>query len=207
MPMRIHRIEWGTADSRLFELRADDGIVEPATSGAHVQVELPNSVGSSGHVTGESIKLLTGADVRHVAYKGVAGALNDVRAGHIKAIVDNLPSSVPLIRDGSLKPIAVTSSKRSLLLPEVPTVAESGVPGFEMVAWFGLIAPKGTPKAIVERMNAEISKALANPEVVAKYNRDGFQAEAMKPDEFRAYVVDETKKWGELVRKAGITLQ
>jgi tripartite-type tricarboxylate transporter receptor subunit TctC len=164
------------------------------------------SAGSSGHITGESIKLLTGADFRHVPYKGVAGALNDVRAGHIKAIVDNLPSSLALVRSGGLKPIAVTSLTRSPLLPDVPTVAESGLAGFEMVAWFGLIAPRDTPKAVVDKASAEVRKAMASREVRAALERDGIQAAPMTPEEFQDYIATETTKWGEIVRKAKVTL-
>lgn len=165
------------------------------------------SPGSSGHLTGESIRLATGADLRHIAYKGVAGALSDASAGHIRALVDNLPSSLPLIRAGSLKPIAVTSAQRSPLLPDVPTVAESGLPGFEMVAWFGLIGPKQVPEAIVQRMNREVARALAQPDLRARYEREGLAADPMTPAAFQRYVVEETAKWGDVVRKAGITLE
>ncbi len=164
------------------------------------------SAGSSGHITGESIKLATGADFRHVPYKGVAGALNDVMAGHIKAIVDNLPSSLPLVRNGSLKPIAVTSATRSPLLPNVPTVAESGLPGFEMVAWFGLIAPRDTPQPVVDRVNAEVAKALGSKELRAQFEREGAEPSPLKPEEFSHYIVTETAKWGDIVRRANVTL-
>lgn len=164
------------------------------------------SVGSSGHVSGETIKMALGADFRHVPYKGVAGALSDARGGHIKAIVDNLPSSLPIIRAGDLKPIAVTSAERSSLLPNVPTVAESGIPGFEMVAWFGLIAPPKTPAAIIDRVNAEVAKAFTTPEVKRNLHDGGATITAMTAEEFHDYIVSETEKWGAQVRKANITL-
>ncbi|MGB3067265.1 MAG: tripartite tricarboxylate transporter substrate binding protein [Ottowia sp.] len=164
------------------------------------------SAGSSGHITAESIKLATGADWRHVPYKGIAGALNDVMAGHIKAVVDNLPSSLPLVRNGSLKPIAVTSATRSPLLPQVPTVAESGLPGFEMVAWFGLIAPRDMPQPIVDRVNAAVADALGNKDLRTQFAREGADSSPMNPDEFHNYIVSETAKWGDIVRKANVTL-
>ncbi|MET4575808.1 Bug family tripartite tricarboxylate transporter substrate binding protein [Ottowia thiooxydans] len=165
------------------------------------------SAGSSGHITGESIRIATGANFLHVAYKGSAGALNDASAGHINAIVDNLPSSLHLIRSGRLKPIAVTSAVRSPLLPDVPTVAESGIPNFEMVAWFGLIAPKATPKAVVDRVNAEVRKALSSKDIRAYLEKDGAQSAPMSPDQFQDFIMSETTKWGDIVRKAQITLE
>jgi tripartite-type tricarboxylate transporter receptor subunit TctC len=159
--------------------------------------------GTSIHLSGEMFKQMTGVDIVHVPYRGSAPAVNDLIAGQVDLMFDNLPSSIQQVRGGNLRAIAVTSAKRSSALPDTPTIAESGVPGFEASSWFAIFAPAKTPKEIVDKLNAEVLKILADPEVQSRFAEIGGEIRMYKPDELRAFVQSEIEKWAKVVKASG----
>jgi tripartite-type tricarboxylate transporter receptor subunit TctC len=161
--------------------------------------------GSSIHLSGELFKSMTGVNMIHVPYRGSAPALTDLLGGQVQVMFDNLPASISHIKAGKLKPLAVTTATRVAALPGVPTVAET-VPGFEASSWFGVAAPKGTPPAIVERLNTLINAALADPAIKARIEELGGIPMAVSPAEFRAFVAAETEKWAGVVKFSGATV-
>jgi tripartite-type tricarboxylate transporter receptor subunit TctC len=162
--------------------------------------------GSSIHLSGELFKTMAKVDMVHVPYKGSAPAVNDLLGGQIAIMFDNLPSALPHIKAGKLRAIAVTSAKRSPELPNVPTIAESGVPGYEATSWFGMFAPAATPPAIVAQLNAVIVKALNDPEIKKRISEQGAEVHPETPAEFAAYIQKESAKWGKVVRDSGASL-
>jgi tripartite-type tricarboxylate transporter receptor subunit TctC len=163
-----------------------------------------SGTGGSQHLAGELLKSMAGIDITHVPYKGSPPALVDVIAGRVPLMSSTMPPALPQIKSGKVRAIAVTSAKRSPALPDVPTVAESGLPGYEAIAWQGLIAPAGTPKAVIARLNAEFVNALKQPEVVAKLNEQGFETVASTPEWFAQYTRTEIAKWSKVIKGAGI---
>lgn len=159
--------------------------------------------GTSIHLSGELFKTMTGVDMVHVPYKGSAPALADMIGGQVQVMFDNLPSSLQQIKAGKLRAIAVTSSERAVALPNIPTIAESGVPGFEATSWFGVLAPAGTPPAIINRLNAEIDKWLQSPEGKEKLLAQGASAAGGTPEQFAAYIRSETDKWAKVIKTSG----
>jgi tripartite-type tricarboxylate transporter receptor subunit TctC len=162
--------------------------------------------GTSAHFTGEYLKMVAGIDMVHVPYKGAAPAVQAVAAGEVQVFCGNLPPTMGLIKAGKVRPLAVTTLSRNRELPEVPTVAESGYPGFETVAWFGFFAPKGTPQAIVEKFAQELGEVIRAPDI-----RDGLIAQGSdpignSPAQFRIYVEDEIVKWTQVARTANVRL-
>ena len=162
--------------------------------------------GTSAHFTGEYLKMVAGIDMVHVPYKGAAPAVQAVAAGEVQVFCGNLPPTMGLIKAGKVRPLAVTTLSRNRELPEVPTVAESGYPGFETVAWFGFFAPKGTPQAIVEKFAQEIAEVIRAPDI-----RDGLIAQGSdpigsSPAQFRTYVEEEIAKWTQVARTANVRL-
>jgi tripartite-type tricarboxylate transporter receptor subunit TctC len=162
--------------------------------------------GTSVHLSGELFKSMTGINMVHVAYKGSAPALIDLMAGQMHVIFDNMPGIIGYIRNGDLRALAVTTSKRSTQLPDVPTVAET-VPGFEASAWFGLTVPKGTPQAIITRLNREVNEILKEPKIMQRLTDLGGTAIAGSPADFWAVHTMETEKWAKVVRASGVALQ
>jgi len=161
-------------------------------------------VGSSSHLAGELFRILAGADIVHVPYKGAGPAMIDVLSGRIQLYFATMPAAMPHVKSGKLAPIAVTSAKRSQALPELPTVAESGVPGYEASTWYGVLAPAHTPSAVIARLHAEIVRILAEPELRARLADQGFEPVGNSPEEFGAYIKSEIAKWGKVIRDAGI---
>ena len=161
--------------------------------------------GSSIHLSGELFKQMAGVDIQHVAYKGSAPAVNDLLGGHIAVMFDNMPSAIGHVKSGKLVPLAVTTPKRSPALPDVPTVAEAGLPGYEATSWFGLLAPANTPAPVLARLNASILKALADPDVKKKMLEQGAEPYGEQPAQFAAFIGSETAKWGKIVKQAGAT--
>jgi tripartite-type tricarboxylate transporter receptor subunit TctC len=147
---------------------------------------------------------MTGIDMTHIPYKGSPPALVDVLAGRVPLMSSTMPPALPHIKSGKVRAIAVTSAKRSPAVPEVPTVAESGVPGYEAIAWQGLVAPSGTPGPVIARLNAEFVKALKQPDVTAKLNEQGFETVASTPEWFAQYIKSEIAKWSKVIKAAGI---
>jgi tripartite-type tricarboxylate transporter receptor subunit TctC len=166
------------------------------------------SFGSSGpatstHLSGELFQAMGGIRLVHVPYRGGALALTDLLAGQIPLMFDTM-SSVPSIRNGKLKALAVTSEQRSALLPEVPTVAESGLPGYKTSSWNGIIAPTGTPPDVVARLNTEINRVLQSPDIQRTLATDGSEARGGTAAEFNQFIRDEASRWGQLIRDANI---
>jgi tripartite-type tricarboxylate transporter receptor subunit TctC len=159
--------------------------------------------GTSIHLSGELFKTMTGVDMVHVPYKGSAPALADLMGGQVQVMFDNLPSSLQQIKAGKLRAIAVTSSERAPALPDIPTIAESGVPGFEATSWFGVLAPAGTPPEIINRLNAVIDKWLKSPEGKEKLLAQGAAAAGGTPEQFAAYIRSETDKWANVIKASG----
>jgi tripartite-type tricarboxylate transporter receptor subunit TctC len=164
-------------------------------------------IGATNHLSGELLKSLTGAPMVHVPYKGSAPALVDVVGGNVTAMFDILVTSLPQIRAGKVRALAVTSDKRSEYAPEIPTMSESGVPGYAEAGsdlWFGVFAPAGTPKAIVDRLNEELIKALATPEVQERIRAQAYSVWTLKPDQFDTFLRSDYEKWGKIVTASGV---
>jgi tripartite-type tricarboxylate transporter receptor subunit TctC len=159
--------------------------------------------GTSQHLSGELFKSMAGVDMQHIPYKGSPPALQDVVAGQVAMTFDNITTAWPLAKAGKLRALAVTTAKRSSIAPDVPTLAESGLPGFEVGSWQGVFAPAGTPPGIVKRLNAEIVKALGMPDVREKLGALGAEIVADSPEEFAAFVKAEVVKWSDVVKKSG----
>ncbi len=162
--------------------------------------------GSSIHLSGELFKQMTGVDMQHVPYKGSAPAVADLLGGQTSIMFDNMPSAIPHVKGGKLRAIAVTTATRSPALPDVPTIAEAGVPGYEATSWFGLLAPAGTPPAVVAQLNGAILKALADPDVKTKLAEQGAEPHPEKPEQFAAFIGSETAKWGKVVKESGASV-
>ena len=163
--------------------------------------------GSNKHLGGELFKLMTGTDILHVAYKGSTGARNDIIGGHVNMMFDEVPSSAPNVAAGQLRALGVTGAKRSSGLPDVPTVSEAGVPGYEHTGWFGIMAPAGTPKPIVDLLNAEMRALVARPDVKATWDKLGTETMSMTPAESEAFLRAELDKWTKVVKAANIKLE
>lgn len=159
--------------------------------------------GSSIHLSGELYKHMAGVHIVHIPYRGGAPALTDLIAGQVDLMFDNLPTSLPHIRKGALRPLAVTGQRRSPQLPDVPTMIESGMRGYESTAWAGIFVPAGTAGSVVTRLNAEIVRALGSERIVARYREMGAEAALMRPHEFKAFTEAEYDKWAKVVKLAG----
>ncbi|WP_286898071.1 Bug family tripartite tricarboxylate transporter substrate binding protein [Achromobacter sp. UBA2119] len=162
-----------------------------------------SGAGSSIHLSGEMFKSRTGVDMVHVPYKGSAAAVTDLVGGQVHLMFDNLPTSLPFIKNGTLRALAVTSAERSTNLPDVPTMAEAGVPNFEAGSWFGVLAPAGTPAPIVNRIDQAIEKAMADPDMQKRVIELGAVPTVKGPAEFNAFIGTEIEKWKAVVQAAG----
>jgi tripartite-type tricarboxylate transporter receptor subunit TctC len=160
--------------------------------------------GTSNHLSGELFKTMARIDIRHIPYKVGAQATSDLMGGQLAAMFDNFPTSLPHVRAGKLRALAVTSAVRSSAAPDVPTVAESGLPGYEIVGWVGVLAPAATAKEIVGRLQADIAKALQLADVKEKFANLGAEAASSSPDQFAAFIQSEIAKWGKVIKDAGI---
>lgn len=162
--------------------------------------------GTSIHLSGEMFKTMTGVQMQHVPYKGSAPAVTDLLGGQVNMMFDNMPSALPHVKGGKLRALAVTSAKRSPAAPDVPTMAEAGVPGYEATSWFGILAPAGTPKDIVTKLNKEIARILAMPEIKEKLSAQGAEPVGNTPEQFAAHIKAEIKKWEGVVKASGAQL-
>jgi tripartite-type tricarboxylate transporter receptor subunit TctC len=176
--------------------KANPGKINMASSGS----------GTSVHLSGELFKSMTGCQMLHVPYKGAGPALTDLMGGQVDVIFDNLPSSIGHIKSGKIRALAVTSAERDPSLPDVPTVAET-VPGYEATAWFGIGMPKGTPKDIIEKVNAEVNRALADPKMRARLAELGGKPIAGTPEDFGKVIAAETAKWEKVVISSGAKVE
>ncbi len=160
--------------------------------------------GSLQHLSGALLGALTGTNLLHVAYKGGGPALADVLAGQISMVFATPLESVPHIKTGRLRPLAVTSPKRSPAMPDLPSIAETGVTGYEVTNWYGVLAPVATPKAIVDKLNRGIVEVLRQPEMVERFKADGVELVGSTPAEFQKHIHAEIAKWEQVVKTAGI---
>jgi tripartite-type tricarboxylate transporter receptor subunit TctC len=176
--------------------KAQPGRLTFASSGA----------GSSTHLSAELFKSLAGVDLVHVPFKGSGQALTDVIAGRVSMIFDNMPSALPHIKGGKLRALGVTGLKRSSALPEVPTIAEAGVAGYDSLSWSGLAAPARTPQPIIEKINRETAKILEAAELRAKLAEQGGEAIGGSPAQFAEHIRAERAKWGRLIRERNLAL-
>lgn len=185
-----------TVQELIALLKKDAGKRTFASSGA----------GTSTHLAGEMFADLIGVQLTHVPYKGTPPAMTDVAAGLVPFMFDQMTAALPLVQAGKLKVIAVTTAKRMPTQPQLPTMIESGVPGFEMASWQAVYAPKGTPKSIVQKLNAEIKKILSMPDVKDKLSGQlGMEIVGSTPEELAAHMAREIPRWAELVKKSGAT--
>lgn len=163
-----------------------------------------SGTGSTQHLAGEMFNMMAGTKIVHVPYKGSADAMRDLIAGQVTMSLDTTASAMGQIRAGKLKPLAVTTTKRSSQLSNVPTISEAGVPGFEIYTWYGLFAPAGTPKPIIDRWQTDIVRVLAVPEVKERLAQLAAEPGGSKPEEFGAFIKSELAKMAKLVRDAGV---
>jgi tripartite-type tricarboxylate transporter receptor subunit TctC len=160
--------------------------------------------GTSNHLAGELFNIVTGVKLVHVPYKGVNLAMQDVLAGNVHLVFIGIPAAAPHIKAGRLRALAAVAPQRSSALPEVPTVAEAGLRDFEVTTWYGVLAPAGTPRPVVARLNSELVKIMHSPELKERLAATGTEPLTSTPEEFAAYIKREIAKWGEVIRKAGV---
>lgn len=163
--------------------------------------------GSSNHLSMELLMRMTDTKMTHIPYKGSAPATMAILAGEIDVLFDNIPNSLPQLKAGKMKAIAVTGTQRSVLFPSVPTVAESGVPGYEVNVWFGMQLPGGTPSPLVERMNRDIVRVLKEPDIIKRFREQGVEVIASSPAAFSQLVQSEVVKWTQVIRHANIKVE
>jgi tripartite-type tricarboxylate transporter receptor subunit TctC len=174
--------------------KKDPGRLNYATSG----------IGTVVHLTSELFASMAGVKLTHVPYKGVQQSVPDPISGQVAMLFDNIMTAQPHIKAGKVKALGISSPKRSPLVPEVPTIAESGLPGFESVTWFGLLGPANTPRAVVERVNAEMNKALQSPEIQARFAQLGFEPAGGSAGDFAATIQRDARKWSKVIKDAGV---
>lgn len=164
------------------------------------------SAGGSPHMSAELLKMMAGIDMTHVPYKGAAPMLTDLIGGQVQIGFDNLPSTIGFVKSGKVRPLAVTTAKRWPGAPDIPTVAESGVPGYEVSGWFGLLAPAGTPKDVLNKIQSTIADAVKSLEVAKQLNDLGAEPVANKPEVFAQEIKDDVEKWRKVVKTTGVKL-
>jgi tripartite-type tricarboxylate transporter receptor subunit TctC len=182
-----------TVQDLIARAKEKPGALNVATSG----------LGQSTHLAGELFASMAGIKLTFVPYRGSAPAIADVVAGHVDLMFDTTQSVLPQLADNRLRALAITSAERLPIAQGIPTVAETVLPGYVAIAWNGLVAPKGTPADIVARLNAETIKAMAEPEITAKFAALGAVSRPLNPDAFRGFIKDEIAKWGDVVRQSG----
>jgi tripartite-type tricarboxylate transporter receptor subunit TctC len=160
--------------------------------------------GTSNHLAGELFNVVAGVKLVHVPYKGVNLAMNDVLAGQIQLVVIGIPAALQFIKTGRLRALAVIAPQRSPTLPDVPTVAEAGLANYEVTTWYGVLAPAGTPRAIVDRLNTELIRVMHAPDLKERFAATGTEPRTSTPEEFADYIRQEVAKWGKVVREAGL---
>ncbi len=185
-----------TVQELIAQAKAQPGKLSYGSTGA----------GTAHHLIGEQFNMMAGVDTLHVAYKGSAPALVDLMGGQITMMFDTIPSANALIKSGKLRPLAVATARRSSTLPEVPTLAESGLPGFDIATWFGLMAPAGTPKAVIDKVYADAARILAQPETKKQWQDMGAEPVGNTPAQMAAQIQGEMAKFADLAQKAKLSL-
>jgi tripartite-type tricarboxylate transporter receptor subunit TctC len=160
--------------------------------------------GSSNHISMELFKSLAGVDIVHIPYKGSGPAVTDLLGGQVQLMFDNAPNVMPHVKAGKLRALGMSSAKRSSFAPDIPTVAEAGVPGYEVAVWFGVVAPAGTPREIVQKLNAEVLRILAMPDVRERFQSQGVEPVGSTPEQFGEHIKSQMAKWGKVVQDAGV---
>ncbi|MBS0337973.1 MAG: tripartite tricarboxylate transporter substrate binding protein [Proteobacteria bacterium] len=178
-------------------LKQNPGKVEYASS----------SPGTAQHLSGELLQRMAGVNIVHIPYKGSGALMPDLLSGRVPMMFENIAIMTPHIKKGALRPIAVSSARRTPLLPDVPTVAETGLTGFEVLGWFALMAPAKTPPEIIRRLNSDVNAAIARPAIVARFAELGAEPLGGTPDQAAAFIRGEQEKWGKIIRDAGIKQQ
>ena len=163
--------------------------------------------GSAPHLAAELFKFMAGADMTHVPYKGAAPGVTDLLGGQVQVMFASMPATLPHVRTGRLRALAVTSRERSAAAPELPTVAEAGLPGFEVIQWYALLAPARTPAPIIERLNSEVDRLIKLPAVRERLGAQGLEAASSTPVQVTAYIRDEVAKWRKLIRETGLKME
>ena len=166
-----------------------------------------SGIGSTNHLAGELLKSMTGIDIVHVPYKGAAPAMNDLIAGHIPMLFDNMPAVLPQVQGGAVRAIAVAGAKRATALPDVPTVAESGVTGFEAFSWFGMVAPAKVPAPTLEKLRGDVSAILAMPDMKKRLGDLGAEPGTVSGAAFGKFLADDTAKWAKVIKISGATME
>jgi tripartite-type tricarboxylate transporter receptor subunit TctC len=161
-------------------------------------------VGSFQHLASELFKLQAGVDIVHIPFKGGGPAMMDVIAGNTQIAIGSLVQMLPQIQGGKLKALGVGSAKRIAALPDLPTISEAGVPGYEVTNWWGIVVPAGTPRAIIDRLHKDLTAVVASPETKKRFETEGAEPLSMSPDEFGRFIAAETVKWARVVKDAGI---
>ncbi|HYH41318.1 MAG TPA: tripartite tricarboxylate transporter substrate binding protein [Burkholderiales bacterium] len=164
-------------------------------------------IGTSPHLSMELFRSMARVKLIHVAYKGTGIAIVDVLAGQVQLMSMNLLTGATHVKSGRLRALGVTSAQRAAMFPAVPTIAEAGVPGYEAISWYGLLAPAGTPRAVIDRVHAEAAKALQSSEVKERLTADGAEPSVSRPEEFAAFIRSEVVKWAKVVKDSGITAE
>jgi len=210
-PLRDHAaITWATSGSNVL-------VVHPTVQAKSVKELIAlakaqpgkltygsSGAGNAGHLAGELFNGMAGVSMVHIPYKGGAPAMLDLLAGRIQLIFSSAPTAVPQVKNGKIRGLAVTTARRSVVLPDLPTVAEAGVPGFEADNWYGVVTVAKTPPAIIKRLNAELVKALHMPDVKQLLLTQGLEVRTSTPQEFAAYIRSEYEKWAKVIKAAGI---
>jgi tripartite-type tricarboxylate transporter receptor subunit TctC len=210
-PLRdLAAITWATSGSNVL-------VVHPSVQAKSVQELIAlakaqpdklsygsSGAGNAGHLAGELFSGMAGVKMVHIPYKGGAPAMVDLLAGQIQLIFSSAPTAVPQVKAGKIRALAVTTAKRSVILPELPTVAESGLPGFEADNWYGVVTTMKTPRAVIDRLNVEIGRALHAPDVKQLLLTQGLEVRTSTPQEFGAYIQSEFDKWAKVIKDAGI---
>ena len=178
-------------------------LIEYAKKNPGKLMNASSSNGSPGHVGGELFKYMTGTDIVHVPYKGGAMAINDLIAGHVEVMFESLNSISPFARSGKVKALAVSGPRRSPGFPDLPTIAEAGVPGYDAATWTGVIGPAGIPRAIVLKLNASINQAIVSPLFKARFGEIGDEPAGGTPEEFAETIRRDSAKWAEVVKRSG----
>ena len=163
-----------------------------------------SSVGGTPHLSAEMFKMMAGVDILHVPYKGSAPAIADLLGGQVQIMFDNMPAILPQVKSGKLRALAVTTPKRSPSVPELPTMIEAGLPGFESQGWFALLAPAGTPQPIIDKINREVNRMLQTDEFKAKLVALGAEPVGGSPADFATHIQSESDRWGKVIKAAGI---
>jgi tripartite-type tricarboxylate transporter receptor subunit TctC len=161
--------------------------------------------GSSDHLAGELFRLMAGIDVLHVPYKSGPGALNDLMSGQLSFYLGGIPINLPMIKAGKVKALGTSGLKRSPQLPNVPTISEAGLPGFEVNVWYGLFAPRGTPPKVIDKIAMDVKQLLMSPEMRERFTALGAEAEGTSPAEFKTYFRNDMEKWRRVVKAAGVS--